>query len=174
MMSTATAAVNAAPRPAPLPIQKPSVAMDSAMTTGTKTPEMRSASRCTCALPFCASSTRRAMRASWVSAPTVSARTTRRPPALSVAPATVLPTVTSTGTDSPVSRLVSTAERPSTTVPSVASFSPGRTTKWSPTASSATGTRTSVPPRRTATSLAPRSSSARSAAPEARFDRASR
>ncbi len=56
------------------------------ITTGTKTPETRSARRCTSALPFCASSTRRAIWASWVSAPTRVARTTSRPPAFTQAP----------------------------------------------------------------------------------------
>ena len=40
---------------------------------------------------------------------------------------------------------MSTAERPSSTTPSVAIFSPGRTTKRSPTASCSTGTRRSRP-----------------------------
>ena len=111
------------------------------MTTGTKTPEMRSASRWTGALPVCASSTRRAIWASAVSAPTLVARTISRPPALTVAPAISMPGETSTGTDSPVSMLMSTAEVPSSTMPSVATFSPGRTTKRSPTASCSTGTR---------------------------------
>ena len=53
---------------------------------------------------------------------------------------------------------------PRRTTPSVATFSPGRTTKWSPTTSSSTGTRSSlVTPvagrSATATSLAPSSSS---------------
>ena len=65
------------------------------------------------------------------------------------------------------------ADVPSTTVPSVATFSPGRTTKRSPTASSSIGMRTSAPSRSTATSLAPSSSSAASAAPERRLARAS-
>ena len=43
---------------------------------------------------------------------------------------------TSTGTDSPVSSDWSTADSPSTTTPSVAIFSPGRTTNRSPTRSS--------------------------------------
>ena len=174
MIRTATAAVNAAGRPAPVPIQKPRVASASASTTGTKMPEIRSASRCTSALPFCASSTSRAIWASWVSAPTRVASTTSRPPALTVAPATASPGRTSTGTDSPVSIEASTADEPSVTSPSVAIFSPGRTTNRSPTASSPTGMRRSTPPRRTATSLAPSSSSARSAAPACRLERASR
>src|SRR6266545_4787978 len=91
MMSTATAAVNAAVAPAPVPSQNPNVATATAMTTGTNTAEMRSASRCTGALPACACSTRRAICASCVSAPTRVARTTSRPPALTVAPTTMSP-----------------------------------------------------------------------------------
>ena len=72
---------------------------------------MRSASRCTGALPDCASVTSRAIWASAVSAPTRVARTTRRPPALTVAPATSSPGCFSTGTDSPVSSDWSTALR---------------------------------------------------------------
>ncbi len=144
------------------------------MTTGTKTAEIRSARRWAAALPFCASSTSRAIRDSWVSAPTRVASTTIRPPALTVAPVTGSPGETSTGTDSPVSIEASTAEDPSTTVPSVAIFSPGRTTNRSPTASLPTGTRTSRPSRSTATSLAPSSSSALSAAPARRLERASK
>ena len=102
MISTATAAVKAKVAPAPLASQKPSVATDSAITIGTKTAEMRSASRCTGALPDCASVTSRPICARAVSAPTRVARTTRRPPALIVAPATASPGPTSTGTLSPV------------------------------------------------------------------------
>ncbi|MEY9214858.1 hypothetical protein ABH917_004304 [Thermobifida halotolerans] len=174
MMSTATAAVNAAPTGPPAPTQNPSVATARAITTGTNTPEIRSASRCTSALPLWASSTSFAIWASWVSAPTRVARTTMRPPALTVAPATVSPAPTSTGTDSPVSMLMSTAEVPSSTTPSVAIFSPGRTTNRSPTANRSTGTRVSCPSRRSVTSLAPSSSRARSAAPARRLERASK
>ncbi len=174
MISTATAAVNAAVGPSPSASHTASVPSASAMTAGTNTAEIRSASRCAAALPFCASSTRRAIRASWVSAPTFSASTTIRPPALTVAPVTGEPGPTSTGTDSPVSSDASIAEPPSRTTPSVATFSPGRTTKCSPTANSATGMRTSRPSRSTATSFAPSSSSARSAAPARRLARASK
>lgn len=173
MISTATAAVKAAAGPEPLPSQKPSVARASPITTGTNTAEIRSARRCAAALPFWASSTRRAMRASWVSAPTRVASTTRRPPAFTVAPVTASPGPTSTGTDSPVSIEASTAEVPSRTTPSVATFSPGRTTNRSPTASSDVGTRTSRAPRSTPTSLAPSSIRARSAAPARRLERVS-
>ena len=74
-------------------------------------PETRSARRWTGALPDCASVTSRAIWASAVSAPTLVARTTRRPPALTVAPATSSPGCFSTGTDSPVSSDWSTALR---------------------------------------------------------------
>ena len=178
MIRTATAAVNAAVAPTPAPSQKASVTTATAITIGTNTPEMRSARRCTAALPFWASSTSFAICASWVSEPTRVARTTSRPPALTQAPTTVSPTATSTGTDSPVSMDASTAERPSTTSPSVAIFSPGRTTNRSPTASSEVGMRFSMvrpsSSRRTVTSFAPSSRSARSAAPARRLERISK
>ncbi len=173
MTRTATAAVTAVPG-APARAQAMRTARARPMTIGTNTEEMRSARRWTAALEACASSTMRAIWASWVSAPTRVARTTRRPEALTVAPVTVSPTVASTGTDSPVSIDSSTAEAPETTVPSVAIFSPGRTTNSSPTASSPTGTRTSRPSLRTATSLAPSSIRARRAAPAWRLERCSR
>ena len=53
---------------------------------------------------------------------------------LTVAPVTASPAVTSAGTGSPVSMEVSTAELPDSTTPSVAIFSPGRTTNRSPAA----------------------------------------
>ena len=56
-----------------------------------------------------------------------------------VAPVTWLSGPTSTGTDSPVTREASTAEVPSMTTPSVAIFSPGRTTMTSPRASWSAG-----------------------------------
>ncbi len=91
MISTATAAENANAAPAPAPSQKPSVATAIAITIGTKTPETRSARRCTGALPDWASVTSRAICASAVSAPTAVARTMRRPPTLTVAPTTSSP-----------------------------------------------------------------------------------
>ena len=54
MISTATAAVNAAAAAPPKASQPASVASEIAITTGTKTAETRSASRCTGALPDCA------------------------------------------------------------------------------------------------------------------------
>ena len=128
------------------PASRAGSAADSTMTTGTKTAETRSASRCAGALPVCASSTssRHAARAGCRRRPGSPARRSR-PPALIVAPTTASPGSTSTGTGSPVSSEASIAEVPSTTMPSVATFSPGRTTNRSPTPSSATGTRVSTP-----------------------------
>ena len=133
MISTATAAVKASVLEWPVASQPTSVSTASTSTIGTNTADTRSASRCTSALPDCASSTRRAIRASAVSAPTRVARTTSRPPALTVAPVTSSPGPTSTGTGSPVSIDASTADVPSSTTPSVAICSPGRTTNRMPT-----------------------------------------
>jgi hypothetical protein len=174
MISTATAAVNAAAGPCPVASHAARTPSAITMTTGTNTAETRSASRCTGALPFCASVTSRVIRASSVSAPTRVARTTRRPEVLTHPPVTASPTVTSTGTGSPVSIEASTADTPESTTPSTAIFSPGRTTNRSPAASLATGMRTSRPSRSTAASFAPSSASTRSAAPERRLARASK
>ena len=175
MMSTATAAVKAYVAPAPSASHTTTVPSASASTRGTKTDETRSASRWIGALPACASSTMRAIWARAVSAPTRVARTTRRPPALTVAPTTSSPGATSTGTLSPVSSERSIADRPSSTIPSVATRSPGRTTKRMPTRSPSIGIRRSDPSAsRIATSFAPRARRARSAAPARRVARASK
>ena len=80
MISTATAAVNAVRcRRRRRRASRRASAARSTITTGTKIAETRSASRCTGAFPDCASSTRRAIWASAVSAPTLVARTTSRP-----------------------------------------------------------------------------------------------
>ncbi len=115
-----------------------------AITVGTNTAATRSARRCTGALPAWASWTRRAIWASLVSAPTRTARTTSRPPALTVPPVTASPGPTSTGTGSPVSSEASMADDPSSTTPSVATFSPGRTTKRSPATRSSMAMRCST------------------------------
>ena len=171
--STAVAARNAGPTSVPTPSQKPNAAAASSRTAGTKTADTRSASRWTAALPLCACSTSAAIWARRVSAPTRVARTASRPPTLTHPPTTASPSATSTGTGSPVSMLASTAEAPSTTIPSVAIFSPGRTMNRSPTTTCSTGTRTSWPPRTTDASVAASPSSASSAAPERRRARAS-
>ena len=174
MMSVATAAVKASSIEPSISSQPTSVSSDSTKTIGTNTPDTRSARRCTSALPVWASSTRRAMRASSVSAPTREASTTIRPPTLMVPPTTRLSSSTSTGTLSPVSSEASTDEVPSTTTPSVAMVSPGRTTKRSLGCSAETGTRTSTPSRSTAASRAARVSSASRASRDERLARASR
>src|SRR5699024_30237 len=144
MISTATVAVNAALTGKPAPSHAPSVATATAMATGTNTAETRSASRWISALPDWASSTILAICANCVSEPTRVALTTRRPPAFTVAPVTGSPAVTSTGTDSPVSIDASMAEVPEVITPSVAIFSPGRTTNSSPSDSSSIETRCSA------------------------------
>jgi len=153
-----------------------SVPIASTSTTGTNTAEIRSASRCTGAFPVCAWVTSRPIWASVVSSPTRVARTTRYPEALTVAPVTASPGPTSTGTGSPVRSEVSTALVPSTTAPSVATFSPGRTANRSPTASASIGTRVSTrcpapSSSRRATSLAPRARRVRRASPARRRER---
>ena len=174
MINTATAAVKASAASYPSSSHTARVPSASAMTTGTKTPEIRSAKRCTCALPFCACSTSLAICASCVSLPILVARTVIRPPAFTVAPTTASPSFTSTGTDSPVNIDASTADEPLSTTPSVAIRSPGRTTNRSPTARSPMGTSDSVSPLSTVTSLAPRPRSVRKAAPARRLDRISK
>ena len=82
-------------------------------------------------------------------------------------------TLAGSGTDSPVSMEASTAEVPATTTPSVAIFSPGRTTNSWPAVSCSTGILVSTPSRRRETSLAPISSSDRRAEPACWRERAS-
>ncbi|CAB4883970.1 unannotated protein [freshwater metagenome] len=175
MMSTATAAVNAFVALPSLIHQNASVASDRRITTGTNTPATRSANRCTGALPDWAASTSRAIWASAVSPPTRVARTVSRPLVLTVAPMTDDRGPTSTGTLSPVTSDWSTAEVPDSTMPSVAIFSPGRTTNRWPTTRASIGVRTSSPfGLSSETSFAPSSTSARSADPARDFARASR
>ena len=171
---TATAALHAAAAGSPVPSQKPRVATARAITQGTNTAAIRSASRCALALVACAWLTSRVICASSVPDPTWVAQTTSRPLMFTVAPVTGSPGPTSAGIDSPVTSDVSMAELPSTTTPSVAIFSPGRTTNRSPAASSSTGTRCSAPSRSTATVLAPRAASAVRAEPDRSRARASR
>src|SRR5882757_7650529 len=174
MISTATVAVKA---PSTLPVMAShavSVISARPSTTGTKMPATRSASRCTLALPDCASATSRAIWANAVSDPILVARTTSRPLALTEAPITSSPGPRSTGTLSPVIIDRSNAEAPRSMTPSVATFSPGRTTNRSPTRNWAASTRRSMPSGSSrVTSFAPRANSSRMAAPARRFDRAS-
>ena len=178
--STATAAVKAARKSASVipgaatNNQVANVSTAITNTMGTKTALTRSASRAIGALPVCAWETRRPICASVVSEPTRVARTSRRPEVLSVAPVTTDPSDTSTGTDSPVTSEVSTAEAPSITTPSVAIFSPGRTTMTSPTASFSAAILCSTSSTRTVASLAPSANSALSALPAFCLELASR
>ena len=164
MTRTATAAMKACWRDWPSRSHTASVAAESTRTAGTKTPEMRSARRWTGALPAWAAVTIAPMRARVVPSPTRVARTSSAPETLTVAPVTSSPAPTSTGTDSPVSMEASTAEAPSTTTPSVAIFSPGRTANRSPGRSSSTPRRSSV--RRASGRGAPSSSSTSTASDE--------
>ena len=129
--STATAAVKP-PVGSPSSAHAANVSTATASTTGTKTAETRSASRCTGALVAWACRTRSAIRATAVSRPIRVTSTTSRPDVFSVAPTTSSPGALSTGTLSPVSIDSSTPERPSRTTPSVATCSPGRTRKRMP------------------------------------------
>jgi hypothetical protein len=132
------------PRAGPAPSQNPRVATAQAITPGTNTAAIRSASRCAPALVPCAWLTRRVICASSVSEPSRVARTTSRPLMFTVAPVTWSPGPTSNGIDSPMTREASTAE-----VPSAASR------RWP--SSPPAGRRTGPPPR------------ARPPAPAARF-----
>ena len=148
--------------------------MEMANTTGTNTALTRSATRCTGALVACASRTNLAMRANVVSDPTRVARTNRRPFRFTVAEVTWSPFATSTGTDSPVIMLMSTDDVPSSTTPSTAIFSPGRTTTMSSMRTTEAGMDVSTPSRMTVANLAPSASNERSASPAVCFARVSR
>ena len=106
---------------------------------------MRSTSRSTGALFAWACFTNAAMRASTVSDPTAVATATIRPDPLTEPPTTSAPGETSTGRDSPVTKLRSNAVLPDVTFPSVATRSPGRTTNCWPTRSCDSGTSRSTP-----------------------------
>jgi hypothetical protein len=143
-------------------------------TTGTNTLLTLSAKRCTGAFVAWASRTNLAMRANVVSAPTRVARTTRRPCWFTVAEVTASPTCTSTGTLSPVIIDISTDDDPSSTTPSAAIFSPGRTTTRSPSRITDAGMDISTPSRNTFAYLAPNAINERNASPAEFFARISK
>ncbi len=120
-----------------------------AMTTGVKIPEMTSARRAIGGFDPCASCTSLTICWSAVSRPTLVARNRNEPVALIVAANTSSPGRFSTGRDSPVSMDSSTADEPSTTRPSTAIFSPGRTTTRSPATTCSIGRSSSAPSRTT-------------------------
>ncbi len=80
-----------------------------------------------------------------VSAPTLSARRMKAPVRLMDPATRRAPLAFSTGMDSPVTRLSSTAPEPSSTSPSTGTFSPGRTRRRSPRATWSMATSWSVP-----------------------------
>ncbi len=147
MISTATATTRAwASRGSgPTRAQTTNATAAMPMTTGTNNPATRSAVRWIGARERWASATMATIRASTVSRPTFSAVTTREPDWLRVPPMTLSPVVRVTGIDSPVTSDSSTEDRPSETVPSTGTFSPGRTRSRSPSRTSSRATSSSVP-----------------------------
>ena len=169
MISTASAALTACSAGLPAASHPANVNAAAAITSGTNTPQIRSASRWMRDLSACARSTRAIRCASWVSWPVFAARMISRPLTTTVPAVTAPPTAASAGTDSPVITLVSTADSPNSTTPSAAITCPGRTTTRSPGRSCPAGTRRSVPsPDRTLASRAPAAASWRIAAPASR------
>ena len=150
--STATAEVSASLMLPVSAIHATKVTAEITNTTGTNTPATLSAMRAMGALVALASSTSWIILASDVSAPTRVARKVNEPVRLTVAALTVSPAVFSTGMDSPVSALSSTAEAPSSTTPSTGMDSPGRTRSTWPGRMASTSTVVSVPS--TATTVA--------------------
>ena len=165
IISTATAAALARTSAASVATryQTTKVTTASSMTTGTKMPEMRSASRCMGARDPCASRIRVTICASTLSLPTVVARKWKAPVPLMVPPITWSPTVLATGIDSPVSMLSSAALLPERMCPSTGMRSPGRTMTTSPGITSATGTSYSSPSRSSRADFGCSPTSARSA-----------
>ena len=145
MISTASPALNACSAGDPASSQPARVAAAQTSTAGTNTPQIRSATRWIAAFCAWACSTSLISRASWVSRPTLTARTTSRPVSTTVPPVTLSPSAASPGTDSPVIIERSTAVWPNSTSPSAAMVSPGRTTNRSPGRSRVAGTWRSVP-----------------------------
>jgi len=158
MISTATALSTACVHEGagPNSPQPKNVSTATDNTTSTNQYATVSAMRCMGARERCACATSCTICASMLSSPRRSARTTRLP-----APITVSPTALATGTGSPVSIDSSMEERPSTTVPSTGTFSPGRTRTRSPGCSAVMSTSSSRPsPRSTRAVFGARPSSA--------------
>ena len=173
MTSTATAfSVATVQSPCASP-QASQVTRAMTMMTGTKTSLTRSTVRWIGALAACASSTRRMMRDSVVSAPTAVARTRSKPSPLMAPAATLSSGPLATGRLSPVRCDWSMWLRPSTTVPSAASRSPARTTSRSPTASRPTARSTTRPSTSTRAVLGRSDCSARMASVVCRLARCS-
>ena len=116
-------------------------------TVGTKRAVTLSTSRSIGAREPCASSTIRTIPDRTVSRPTFSALKSTLPVPLMVPANTLSPVAFSTGMLTPVSVDSSTEETPSTTEPSTAMRSPGRTEITSPGSTSSTGISTRSSPR---------------------------
>ncbi len=121
------------------------VSAATAITAGTNTSLIRSASRWIGALDPWARWTSSTIRASAVSRPTRVARMTNEPVVLRVAPMTSSPVAFVLGIGSPVSIDSSTGDAPSTTTPSTGTLSPGRTRSRSPGTTTARSTSSSTP-----------------------------
>ena len=135
-------------------------------TPGTNQLDTLSASFWIGARERCASATICTIRASTVSLPTRSARMTKLPVVLTVAPVTLSPVDFSTGSGSPLIIDSSTLLCPSITTPSTGTFSPGRTRSRSPGLTTSSGMSASDPSSRTSRAcFGARSSSARIAPP---------
>ena len=139
------------------------VSSASAITTGTKKAVTRSANACIGTREPWACCTILTTCERNVSLPTRVASMRSTPSWLIVAPMTSSPARLVTGMLSPVAMDSSTELRPSSTFPSVGTFSPGRTTITSPTCTWSTGTSTSCPSRSTRAARASISSSLRMA-----------
>ena len=114
-------------------------------TAGTNQPDTVSASFWIGARERCASATIWTICASKVSLPTRSARITKLPVVLTVAPVTLSPGDFSAGTGSPVIIDSSMLLCPSITTPSTGTFSPGRTRSRLPGTTASSGMSSSAP-----------------------------
>ena len=121
------------------------------ITTGTNTPDTRSASREMGAFFACASSTSRTMRRSVVSSPVRVTRTCSSPDSSTLPPVTALCGPLSTGRLSPVSMLSSTAPVPDSTSPSSGTRAPARISRTSPALTAAVGASCTRPSASTST-----------------------
>ena len=171
MISTEIAATSAKTNrgSGPTVSQTPKATIATATTAGTKYEATRSTSPWMGARERCAPATIATICDSTVSSPTRPASITKLPVLLIVPPVTGSPADFSTGTGSPVSRLSSTDEPPSSTVPSTGTASPGRTRSRSPSMTLSSGASYSSPPYSAGSTrravLGDRSSSALMASP---------
>jgi len=146
-MRTATAATNACAMRGcgPSKLHAAKVPPAATTTAGTNHAATTSATCWMGARLRCASLTIRTICASSVSEPTRSARITKLPVPLTVAPTSRSPGCFSTGKDSPVIMDSSTELLPSRSTPSTGTFSPGRTRRRAPRVTLSSGTSVSTP-----------------------------